>query len=69
MLTVYDLAFRAQATVWFEVYNGDGDLLFDGDRKELMEALDDKEEPLGFGPDELIEDYWITEEAVLCFHI
>ena len=69
MLTVYDLAFRAQADVWFEAYNGDGDLLFSGDREDLMEALDDKEEPLDFGPDDIIEDYWVTVDSVLCFHI
>ncbi len=68
MITVEDLACLAEADVWFEVYNGDGDLLFEGDRNELVKALKDKSNSLDFASDDLVEDFWITEETI-CIHV
>ncbi|MGM9969825.1 MAG: hypothetical protein ACI35S_05450 [Anaeroplasma sp.] len=67
MITVKDLVECAQSSVWFEAYNGEGDLLFEGSSYELEQSLIDEETE--FDALDIIDDYWITDEGVLCFHI
>lgn len=69
MITVEDLALCANADVWFKVFDCDGNMLFDGCREELVNALKDKSNSLEFASDDLVEDFWIAEEDTICFHV
>lgn len=72
MLTIRDLMIRANADVWVAIYDGEGNLLFEGDRADLFNSLSDCADgliDLDFDRDSEIDDFWITEDAVLCVHV
>ena len=56
-MTVSDLALIAQADIWFEVYDGEGNLIVEGDYQALSDI------------DNVIVDFWINDEGTLCMHI
>ena len=56
-MNVSDLAVVAQADVWFEVYDGEGNLIAEGDYEAISNI------------DNVIVDFWINEDGSLCMHV